>query len=323
MKLSRRQLLHLAAGAVALPAMPRVALALDYPTRPVRIIVGFAAGGPADITARLIAQWLSDRLGRAIIVEDRPGAGSSIGIEAVIRAPADGYTLLLASASAVINATLHDNLNFVRDIAPVASISREPLVLVVNPSVSVRTVPEFIAYAKANPGKLSMASGGNGSLPHVAGELFKFMAGVDMVHVPYKGAAPAVTDLLGGQVAVFFAPLSSSIEYIRANKLRAVAVTTATRSAALPDIPTVAEFVPGYEATAWYGAGAPKNTPAEIIEKLNKEINAGLANPKIKERLADLGDVPMPMSVAEFAKFIVNETDKWLKVVKFAGIKPS
>jgi tripartite-type tricarboxylate transporter receptor subunit TctC len=303
--------------------MPRVALALDYPTRPVRIIVGFAAGGPADITARLIAQWLSDRLGRAVIVEDRPGAGSSIGIEAVIRAPADGYTLLLASASAVINATLHDNLNFVRDIAPVASISREPLVLVVNPSVSVRTVPEFIAYAKANPGKLSMASGGNGSLPHVAGELFKFMAGVDMVHVPYKGAAPAVTDLLGGQVAVFFAPLSSSIEYIRANKLRAVAVTTATRSAALPDIPTVAEFVPGYEATAWYGAGAPKNTPAEIIEKLNKEINAGLANPKIKERLADLGDVPMPMSVAEFGKFIVNETDKWLKVVKFAGIKPS
>jgi tripartite-type tricarboxylate transporter receptor subunit TctC len=303
--------------------MPRVALALDYPTRPVRIIVGFAAGGPADITARLIAQWLSDRLGRAVIVEDRPGAGSSIGIEAVMRAPADGYTLLLASASAVINATLHDNLNFVRDIAPVASISREPLVLVVNPSVSVRTVPEFIAYAKANPGKLSMASGGNGSLPHVAGELFKFMAGVDMVHVPYKGAAPAVTDLLGGQVAVFFAPLSSSIEYIRANKLRAVAVTTATRSAALPDIPTVAEFVPGYEATAWYGAGAPKNTPAEIIEKLNKEINAGLANPKIKERLADLGDVPMPMSVAEFGKFIVNETDKWLKVVKFAGIKPS
>jgi tripartite-type tricarboxylate transporter receptor subunit TctC len=323
MKLPRRQFLHLAAGAAALPAMTRVASAFDYPRRPVHLVSTFPAGGSNDIVARLLGQWLSERLGRPFVIENRPGAGGAVGSEVVVRASPDGYTLLLVGPSAAINATLYDNLsfNFIRDIAPVASISREPLVLVVNPSVSVRTVPEFIAYAKANPGKLSMASGGNGSLPHVAGELFKFMASVDMVHVPYKGAAPAVTDLLGGQVAVFFAPLSSSLEYIRANKLRAVAVTTATRSVALPDIPTVAEFVPGYEATAWYGTGAPKNTPPEIIERLNKEINAGLADPKIKERLADLGSVPMPMSVAEFGKFIVDQTDKWAKVIRAASIK--
>ena len=282
MKLPRRQFLHLAAGAAALPAVSRIAWAQAYPTRPVRIIVGFAAGGAADIIARLIGQWLSERLGQPFVIENRPGAGSNIATEAVVRAPPDGYTLLLVGTANAINATLYDklNFNFIRDIAPVAGIIRVPNVMVVNPSVPAKTVPEFIAYAKANPGKINMASGGIGTAAHVSGELFKMMAGVDMVHVPYRGAAPALTDLLGGQVQVMFASMPSSIEHIRAGKLRALAVTTATRSEALPDIPTVGEFVPGYEASAWYGVGAPKDTPAEIVDKLNKEINAASPIPR-------------------------------------------
>ena len=281
----------------------------------------FAPGGGADIIARLIGQWLSERLGQPFIIENRPGAGSNIATEAVVHAPADGYTLLLVSPANAINATLYDklNFNFIRDIAPVAGIIRVPNVMVVNPSVPAKTVPEFIAYAKANPGKLNMASAGIGTAPHVAGELFKMMAGVDMVHVPYRGDGPALTDLIGGQVQVMFAAMPSSIEYIRAGKLRALAVTTATRSEALPDIPTVGDFVPGYEASGWYGIGAPKNTPAEIIDKLNKEINAGLADPKIKARLADLGGTVLPGSPADFGKLIADETEKWAKVIKFAG----
>ena len=291
MKLPRRKFLHLAAGAAALPAVSRVAWAQAYPTRPVRIIVGLPPGGATDIVARLIGQWLSERLGQPFVIENRPGAGTNIGTEAVVRAPPDGYTLLLVGRRNAINATLYDklNFNFIRDIAPVAGIIRVPLVMVVNPSVPAKTVPEFIAYAKANPGKINMASAGIGTPGHVAGELFKMMAGVDMVHVPYRGAAPALTDLLGGQVQVMFGTTVSSIEHIRAGKLRALAVTTATRSEALPDIPTVGEFVPGYEASAVFGIGAPRNTPAEIVDKLNKEINAALADPKIKARLADLG----------------------------------
>ena len=320
----RRQFLHLAAGAAALPAVSRIARAQTYPTRPVRIIVGFPPGGAADIAARLMGQWLSERLGQPFVIENRPGAGSNIATEAVVRAPADGYTLLLVSTSNAINATLYDklNFNFIRDIAPVAGIIRVPHVMEVNPSVPAKTVPEFIAYAKANPGKINMASAGIGAAPHVSGELFKMMTGVDMVHVPYRGAAPALTDLLGGQVQVMFDTMPSSIEYIRAGKLRALAVTTATRSEALPDIPTVGDFVPGYEASAWYGVGAPKNTPAEIVDKLNKEINAGLADPKMKARLADLGGTVLAGSPADFGKLIADETEKWAKVVKFAGIKP-
>ena len=324
MKLPRRTFLHLAAGAAALPAASRITLALDYPTRPVRLLVGFFAGGLSDILARLIAQPLSERLGQQVIVDDRPGAGSNIATELVTKAPPDGYTLLLVPVSATINATLYDNLNFnfSRDIAPVASISRTPGVMVVNLSLPVRTVPEFIAYAKANPGKINMASAGNGTSAHVAGELFKMMAGIDMVHVPYKGSASALTDLLGGQVQVYFDQISSSIEHIRAGKLRALAVTTTTRSAALPDIPTVGDFVPGYEASAWGGIGAPRNTPVEIIDKLNKEINAALADPTMKSRLAELGGTVLPGSPADFGKLIADETEKWAKVVKFAGIKP-
>jgi len=323
MKLPRRRFLHLAAGAVALPAVSRVASAQAYPTRPVHIIVGFAAGGPNDISARLMGQCLSERLGQQFVIENRSGAGGNVATELVVRAPADGYMLLLVPAPAAINATLYDNLNFnfIRDIAPVAGIVRVPEVMVVNPSVPANTVPEFIAYAKANPGKINMASAGNGSVPHVAGELFKFMAGVDLVRVGYRGGGPALIDLLGGQVQVMFEPTLSTISYIRAGKLRALAVTSATRSPALPDIPTVGEFVPGYEATAWFGIGAPKNTPSEIVDKLNKEVNAGLADPKIKERLADLGGVPMPMTSAEFAKLITEETEKWAKVIRSANIK--
>ena len=321
MKLPRRKFLHLAAGAAALPALPRVAAALDYPSRPVHLIVGFPAGGPADIVGRLSGQWLSERLGRPFVIENRSGAGGTVGTEVVARTSPDGYTLLQVNTSNAIDATLYDNLNynFIRDIAPVASTVRAPVVMVVNPSFPAKTVPEFIAYAKANPGRINMASGGNGTPGHVAGELFKMMAGVSMVHVPYRGAAPAMTDLLGEQVQVLFLAIPGSIGYIRAGKLRALAVTTATRLDALPDIPTVGEFVPSYEASLWLGIGAPNNTPAEIIDKLNKEVNAGLADPKIKERLADLGGVPMPMSVAEFGKFIVDETDKWAKVI--ANIK--
>jgi len=323
MKHHRRRFLHLAAGAVALPAVSRVASAQAYPTRPVHIIVGFAAGGPNDISARLMGQCLSERLGQQFVIENRSGAGGNVATELVVRAPADGYMLLLVPAPAAINATLYDNLNFnfIRDIAPVAGIVRVPEVMVVNPSVPANTVPEFIAYAKANPGKINMASAGNGSVPHVAGELFKFMAGVDLVRVGYRGGGPALIDLLGGQVQVMFEPTLSTISYIRAGKLRALAVTSATRSPALPDIPTVGEFVPGYEATAWFGIGAPKNTPTEIIDKLNREVNAGLADPKIKERLADLGGVPMPMTSAEFAKLITEETEKWAKVIRSANIK--
>src|SRR6185369_8424885 len=288
-------------------------LAQGYPTRPVRIIVGFPPGGPTDIAARLIGQWLSERLGQQFVVENRPGAGSNIGTEAVVRAPPDGYTLLLAYSANAINATLYDNLNFnfIRDIAPVASMSRETTVMVVNPSFPAKTVPEFVAFAKANPGKVSFASGGHGTPPHVVGELFKMMAGVNLLHVPYRGGAPAVTDLLGGQVQVMFASPSISIEHVRAGKLRALAVTTATRSEALPDVPTVGDSLSGFEASVWLGIGAPKNTPAEIIDKLNKEINAGLADPKIKGRIAQLGDTAFASSRADFAKLIADDTGKW------------
>ena len=324
MKFPRRQFLHLAAGAAALPAVSRFAWAQTYPSRPVRIIVGFAAGGPNDILARLIGQWLSERLGQPFVIENRPGAGSNIATEAVVRAPPDGYTLLLVGSPNAINATLYDklNFNFIRDIAPVASFIRGALVMVVHPSVPAKTLPEFIAYAKANPGKLSYGSGGVGGITHITAELFKMMAGVDMVHVPYRGVAPALTDLLGGQVQVVFANPAPSIEYIRAGKLRALAITTATRSEALPDIPTVGEFVPGYEASSLFGLGAPKNTPAEIIDKLNKEINAGLADPKIKARLADLDGTVLGGSPADFGKLIAEETEKWGKVIRAANIRP-
>ena len=324
MKLPRRNFLHLAAGAAALPALSRIAWAQTYPSRPVRLIVPLAPGGATDIIARLIGQWLSERLGQPFIIENRPGAGTNLGTEAVVRAPPDGYTLLLVSTPNAINATLYDklNFNFIRDIAPVAGIISHPLVMVMNPSVPAKTVPEFIAYAKANPRKLNMASPGNGTPNHVSGELFKMMAGVDMVHVPYRSGGPALTDLIAGQVHVMFPATVSSVEYIRAGRLRALAVTTATRSELLPDIPTVGEFVPGYEASGWFGVGAPKATPAEIVEKLNKEINAGLADPKIKARLADLGGTLLAGSPADFGKLIADETEKWGKVVKFAGIKP-
>jgi tripartite-type tricarboxylate transporter receptor subunit TctC len=319
----RRQFLYLAAGAAALPALSRVAGAETYPTRPVRIIVGAAPSGAFDIMARLIGQRLSERLGQPFVIENRPGAGSNIGTESVVRAPADGYTLLLVGVPNAINATLYDglNFNFIRDIAPVAGIDHEPHVMVVNPSVPAKTVPEFIAYAKANPGKISMASAGSGTPAHVSGELFKMMTGVSMVHVPYRGGGPALVDLLGGQVQVMFPTMSSSIEYVRTGKLRALAVTTATRSEALPQVPTVSDFVPGFEATFWTGVGAPKSTPADIVDKLNKEINAGLADLTIKARIAELGSVPMPMTPVDFAKFIATETEKWAKVVKFSGAK--
>jgi len=324
MRLLRRQFLHLAAGAAALSTISRIARAQAYPSRPVRVIVPFAPAGTTDIVARLMGQWLSERLGQQFVIENRPGAGTNIATEAVVRAPPDGYTLLTVGAPAAINATLYDklNFNFIRDIAPVASIIREPLVMVVNPSVPAKTVPEFIAYAKANPGKLNMASVGNGSSPHVAGELFKMMTGVNMVHVGYRSSGPALIDLLGGEVQVMFNGAGSAIEYIRAGKLRALAVTTATRSEALPEVPTVGEFVPGYEASAFFGIGAPKNTPAEIVEKLNKEINAGLVDPQLKARIAELGGTVITGSPIDFAKLIADETEKWGKVVKFSGAKP-
>jgi tripartite-type tricarboxylate transporter receptor subunit TctC len=324
MKLARRKFLHLAAGAAALPAVSRVARAQTYPTKPVRLIVGFGPGGVSDILSRLMGQWLSERLGQPFVIENRPGAGTNIATEAVVRVPADGYTLLLLTSSNAINATLYEKLNFdfIRDIAPVAGIALVPSVMEVNPSFPAKTVPEFIAYAKANPGKINMAAVGPGSSTHIFGELFKMMAGVDMVPVHYSSSAPALTDLIGGRVQVMFDPLISSIEHIKAGKLRALAVTTATRSEALPDVPTAGEFVPGYEALLWQGIGAPKNTPTEIVDKLNKEINAALADPKIKARLADLGGSVLVNSPAEFAKLIANDTEKWGKVIKFAGIKP-
>jgi tripartite-type tricarboxylate transporter receptor subunit TctC len=323
MKLPRRNFLYLAAGASALPAVSRIARAQTYPTRPVRIVVTAAPGGAYDILARLIGQWLTERLGQPFVIENRPGGGGNVGTEAVVRAPADGYTLLLCGTINATNAALYDKLNFyfIRDITPVAGIIRTALVVVVHPSFPAKTVPEFIAYAKASPGKISMASAGIGSGPHVAGELFKMMAGVNMVHVPYRGGGPALTDLLGGQVQVYFPTTVSSIGYIRAGRLRALAVTTATRSDALPDTPTVGEFLPGYDASFWYGIGVPKNTPAEIVDKLNEAINAGLADPTIKARLADLGGVPMPMSPADFGKLIADETEKWAKVIRAANIK--
>jgi len=324
MKLPRRKFLHLAAGAAALPAVSRLASAQTYPARPVRIIVPYAPGGTTDIVARLIGQSLSERLGQQFIIENRPGAGGNVGTEVVARAPPDGYSFLLVTTTNAVNATLYEklNFNFIRDVATVAGLIRTPLVLEVHPAVPAKTVPELIAYAKGNPGKFSMASYGTGTASHVAGELFKMMAGINMVHVPYRGAAPMLTDLLGGQVQAAFDNLPGSIEYIRAGTIRPLAVTTATRSDVLPDIPTVGEFVPGYEASAWNGIGAPRNTPAEVIDRLNKEINAALADPKMKARLADLGALPMPMTPADFTKLISEETEKWGKVVQAANLKP-
>jgi tripartite-type tricarboxylate transporter receptor subunit TctC len=324
MNLPRRKFMRLAAGAAAFPAVSRMANAQSYPTRPVRIVVGFTAGGSTDIGARLIGQWLQERLGQSFVIENRPGAGTNIATEAVVRAPPDGYTLVMVGPSSAVNATLYDKLNFVflRDIAPVASLIRQPQIMLANPSVAAKTVPELIAYAKANPGKITMASAGVGSAGHLIGEFFKMTAGVDLVHVPYRGAGPALTDLLGGQVMMSFAGIAGSIEYIRAGKLRALAVTTAMRSEALPDVRTVGEFVPGFEAGDWLGVGAPRNTPGEIINRLNKEIAAALADPKIKARFADLGGTTYPLTPAEFGKLVADETEKWAKVIRAANIKP-
>jgi tripartite-type tricarboxylate transporter receptor subunit TctC len=325
LRILRRRFLHLAAGAAVLPAVSRLAWAETYPARPVHLIVGFPAGGPQDITMRLIGQWLSERLGQSFVIENRPGAGGNVGAEAVVRATPDGYTLLSVSSPNAINVSLYTNLtfNFIRDIAPVAGIMRVPLVMEVNPSVPVHTVPEFIAYAKANPGKISYASAGIGTPQHVSAELFKMLTGVEMVHVPYRGAAPALTDLIGGQVQVMIDTTPASMAHIRSGRLRALAVTTATRADVLPDLPTVADFVPGYEATSWFGIGAPKNTPPEVIATLNKNINAAIADPKIKARLIDLGGTVLPGSPDDFGKLIIAETEKWAEVVKFSGAKPN
>ncbi|HWF94973.1 MAG TPA: tripartite tricarboxylate transporter substrate binding protein [Xanthobacteraceae bacterium] len=322
MKIPRRKFLHLAAGAAALPAVSLVASAQTYPARPVHLIVPYPPGGPSDILARIFGQWLSERLGRPFVIDNRPGASGNVATELVVRSAPDGYTLLLVSAANAINETLFDKLNFIRDIAPVAGLISTPLIMEVNPSFPAKTVPEFIAYAKANPGKINMASTGNGTPQHVAGELFKMMAGIDMVHVPFRGAAPAVTNLLGGQVQVLFDTPPASIEHIRAGTLRPLAVTTATRSEVLPDVPPISDFLPGYEASGWYGVGTQRNTPAEVVDKLNREINAALAEPTIKARLADLGGSVLLGSPADFGKLIVQDAEKWGKVVKFAGIKP-
>jgi len=323
MRSPRRRFLHLAAGAAALPTISRLARAQAYPTRPVRLLVGWPPGGAADVVGRLTGQLLSERLGQQFVIENRPGAGGNLAVEAALKAAPDGYTLLMIGSNNAWNVTLYDNLSFdfVRDFAPVASIVRGVGVLVVHPSVSAKSVPDLIAYAKANPGKINMASGGVGSPQHVYGELFKMMAGVDMLHVPYRGGAPALTDLLAGQVQVMFDTLITSIEHIRAGKLRPLAVTAATRVEVLPDIPTVGEFVPGYEAVGWQGVGAPRTTPVEIIDKLNKEINAGLADPRIKARIADLGYTVLASSPADFGRFITAYTEKWAKVIKFSGAK--
>jgi tripartite-type tricarboxylate transporter receptor subunit TctC len=321
---TRRQVLYLAAGSTALASMAGIARAQSYPTRPVRIFVGFVAGGNFDIVARLIGQWLSEQFHQPVIVENRPGASSNLATEAVVRAPADGYTLLLGGAVNAVNATLYENLsfNFIRDLAPVAGVVRFPNVMTVNASFPAKTVPEFIAYAKANPGKVNQGSSGNGTTQHLAGALFKTMTGVDFLHVPYKGAPQAITDLVNGQVQVLFEPLPASIQHIKSGKLRALAVTTAARSEALPEVPTVAEFVPGYEASGWNGVCAPRNTPVEIIGKLNNAINAGLADPKVKGRLVDLGATTIAGSPADFGKLIVEETEKWAKVIRAGNIKP-
>ena len=324
MKLPRRKFLHLAAGAAALPAMSCVAWAQGYPSRPIRLVVGFPAGGTTDIAARLIAQWLTDRLGQPFVVENRPGASTNIAVKSVVRSPADGYTLYAATSTNAVNATFLDrlNFNFVRDLAMVGGVVRSPLVLEVNPAVPVNTVPALVAYAKANPGKISLASFGVGSTSHVAGELFKMMAGVNMTHVPYRGSTPLVTDLLGGQVQAAFDNLPASIEHIRAGRLRALAVSTAARAEQLPNVPALGEFLPGFEASAWVGVAVPRNTPAEVIERLNREINAGLADPKIKARLTDLGGAVFAVSPAEFARHVTDETEKWGKVIRAANIKP-
>ncbi len=324
MTLPRRRFLRLAAGAAALPAVPRSVRAQSYPTKPVRLLVGFAAGGGNDIAARLISHWLSERLGQQFIVENRPGAGSNIATEAVVRAAPDGYTLLLVAVSNATNATLYDNLsfNFIRDIAPVAGVMRVPNLVEVHPSVPAQTLPEFIAYAKANPGKINMGSGGSGGPVHMTGELFNMMAGLKMQHIPYRGEAPALNDLIGGQVQVVFGSVPASIQYVMAGKLRALAVTTSTRSELLPDVPTVAEFVPGYESSTWYGIGAPRGTPADVVDRLNREINAVLADQTLKTRMADLGGAPLGGSPADFSELIAADTEKWGKVVRFASIKP-
>jgi tripartite-type tricarboxylate transporter receptor subunit TctC len=320
---ARRQFLRLAACAVALPALPRIADAQSYPARPVRIVVGFTAGGSTDIGARLIGQWLQDRLGQPFVIENRPGAGTNIATESVVRAPPDGYTLLMVGPSSAVNATLYDKLSFVflRDIAPVAGLTRQPQVLLVNPSVPAATVPELIAYAKANPGRITMASAGTGSMGHLVGEFFKMTAGVDLVHVPYRGAGPALADLLGGQVLTSFAGIAGSIEYVRTGKLRALAVTTATRAEALPDVPAVGEFLPGFEAGDWLGVGAPRGTPSEVVEVLSREITAGVADPRMRARFAELGGTPLPLTPGEFGRLIAEETGKWERVVRGAGIR--
>ncbi len=324
MNFARRDFLQLTGATAAVQIFPTRASALDYPTKPVRLVVGYPAGGPTDIGARLIGQFLSERLGQQFFVENRPGANSNIGTEAVVKAVPDGYTLLQVTVSHAINTSLYEklNFNFLHDIAPVASVSRGPLVMVVHPAIPARTVPEFIAYARANPGKINMASGGNGSPQHVTGELFKMMAGVDMLHVPYRGAAPALTDMIAGQVQCMFDTMSSSIEHIRAGRLRPLAVTTAMRSEVLPDLPRMGDFLSGFEASAWSGIGAPRDTPGEIVEKLNSAVNSVLADPKMKGRLADLGSTAGPGSPADFGNLIRDETEKWAKVAKFAGIKP-
>ena len=324
MKLPRRTLLTSAAAVLATAALPRLAPAQQYPSRPVRIVAGFAAGGGVDVTARLIGQWLSERLGQSFVIENRTGAGGNVGTEAVLNAAADGYTLLLATVPNAVNASLYEKLsfNFIRDAAPVAGIIRVPMVMLLNPSVPATTVAEFVSYAKANPEKVNMASAGNGSAPHMAGELFKMMAGVNLVHVPYRGQGPALSDLLGGQVQVLFAATPGTTDYIATGKLRALAVTSAARADVLPQLPTIADFVPGYEASQWYGIAAPRNTPAEIVGKLNREINAAIADPAMKARFAAIGGEPLPGSPAEFGRLIAEETEKWGKVVRAAGIKP-
>jgi tripartite-type tricarboxylate transporter receptor subunit TctC len=323
MTIQRRQLLKMTLGALAVPAFCGIASGQTYPTRPVRVIVGYAAGGASDIAARLVGQRLSERLGQSFVVENRPGAASNLATETVVNAPADGHTLLLVSASNAINATLYEklNYNFIRDITPVGSITRGPLVMLVNPSLPVQTVSEFIAYAKANPDKVNMASAGVGSPQHLAGELFCAMAGIKMLHVPYRGAPPALTDLIGGQVQTYFGSTAGAISYVRSGQLRALAVTSAKPSEALPDIPTIGEAVPGYEATTWYGLGAPKGTSAAVIEKLNAEINAALGDPTIKARMAELGGTAFPGSPADFARLIADETERWGRAVKFSGVK--
>ena len=324
MKLRRREFLHVAGAAAALPAVSRMAWAQSYPSRPLRMIIGYPPGGSADLTARLTGQWLSEQLGQPVVIESRPGAATNLATEAVVRAAPDGYTLLLVAPANAINATLYDklNFNFLSDMAPVAGIIRFPNVVVVNPSLPIKTIPELIAYAKANPGKLNMASSGNGSTIHMSGELFKMMAGINMVHVPYRGGAPALTDLMGGQVQVMFDNVPTSAEHIKAGKLRGLAVTSTEPSEVLPDLPTVAEFLPGYEASAWYGLAVPRSTPGEVIDRINKATNAILADPKAQARFAELGASLLPGSAADFGKLLVDETEKWGKVVRFAGAKP-